>query len=564
VVTQKSPEPESSPGFPRPLVIVVAAICLLGWFSKEIGDPDFWWHLMTGEYIAARHKLPVPDPFAFTTAMARPAYPAEAQTRQFNLTHEWLAQLLMYAMDRAAGFPGIVLFRAAALTAFCALAGLIAYARRRVFWAAIAAAFAAASVAHVFAADRPYQVTFLLLALTWWLAETRRWLWLLPPLFLVWANCHGGFFLGWIVLGACSAEALWSRKPDGLRFAGLTAICILICGLNPNGFRIFPALLAYRGSFLQSRLLEWARPSLWPPSAFSVLLIAALAAMLWAGRRVRLADWLIFAVFAAAALTAQRNFILIGLAAPVFLVAYLPWSLRLPAWTDLALLLLAAGGLAAGIANGGVFQFRAAGWRYPVGAADFLRDHHVTQPMFNTYEFGGYLIWRLWPQERVFIDGRALSESVFLDYARILYNHDESDGGKTAAQLLDEYGVQVIVMNTFEPTNGLVYNLAPALADPHQTAWKLVYEDAQAIIFMRTPPPGVTPINSLQVLTHMEDECALHLEHEPQFPRCARALGQVFSKIGDFARARKWIGEYLSHPHAADPEAEEAFRRLSQ
>ena len=563
-MTRKSPQPKSSPRFPRPLVIVVAAACLLGWFSKEIGDPDFWWHLITGEYIAARHTLPVPDPFAFTTAMARPAYAAEARTRQFNLTHEWLAQLLMYAVYRAAGFPGIVLFRAAMLTDFCALVGLLAYVRRRVFWAAIAAAFAAASVAHLFAADRPYQVTFLFLALTWLLVETRRCLWLLPPLFLVWANCHGGFFLGWVVLGAYSAEALLSRRPPGLRFAGLSVVCILICGLNPNGFRIFSALLAYRGSFLQSRLLEWARPSLWPPSEFSILLIAALAAMLWAFRRVRLADWLLFAAFAAASLTAHRNIILIGLVAPVVIVAYLPWSLRLPAWTDFALLILAAAGLAAGIANGSVFQFHAAGWRYPAGAADFLRDHHVTQPMFNTYEFGGYLIWRLWPQERVFIDGRALSESVFSDYARILYNHDGSDGGKTATQLLDDYGAQVILMNTFEPTNGLVYNLAPSLADPRQTTWKLVYQDPQAVLFVRNPPPGVTPLDSLQVLTHMEDECALHLEHEPQFPRCARALGQVFSKLGDFARARKWIGEYLSRPHAADPEAEEAYRRFSQ
>jgi hypothetical protein len=72
------------------------------------------------------------------------------------------------------------------------------------------------------------------------------------------------------------------------------------------------------------------------------------------------------------------------------------------------------------------------------------------------------------------------------------------------------------------------------------------------------------PLDSLQVLNHMEDECGLHLEREPQYPRCARSLGQVFSKIGDFGRARKWIGEYLAQPHPADPEAEEAFRKMSQ
>ena len=110
--------------------------------------------------------------------------------------------------------------------------------------------------------------------------------------------------------------------------------------------------------------------------------------------------------------------------------------------------------------------------------------------MFNTYEYGGYLIWRLWPAERTFIDGRALSESVFQDYARILYNHDASDGLPSGEDLLNRYGVQVIVMNTFEYASGPVYLLAPALADPAQTAWKLVYNDPQALVFMRTPPPG--------------------------------------------------------------------------
>ena len=548
-------------------MLALSAVCLIGWFSPEISDPDFWWHLRTGQYIAGKRALPVPDPFAYTTAMARTSYAAEPRTRQFNLTHEWLAQVLMYSVYRAGGFAGIVLARAAALAGFCGLVGLVAYQRRRSFWAAVGAAFAAASVASSFTADRPYQITFLLLAVTLAIVETRRWLWLLPPLFLVWANCHGGYFLGWLVLGAYSAETLIlgrRREPvPGARQLWLvSAICVLVCGLNPNGFRIFPVLLEYRGSFLQSRLLEWAKPSLWPPQPFSVLLIAAGCVMLWARPKVRIADWLLYALFAAAAVSAQRNTILIALAAPVFIVAYFPWNLRLPAWSEFALMLLVAGGLAAGIAGGKFFQLRASDWRYPAGAADFLLANHIGQPMFNTYEYGGYLMWRLWPQERVFIDGRALSESVFMDYARILYNHDESDGGKTADQLLDDYGVQVIVMNSFEYTTGPIYLLAPALADPKQTTWKLVYHDPQALIFMRDPPPRIHPLDSLQVLVHMEEECALHIEHEPQYPRCARGLGQVFSKIGDFVRARKWIGEYLSHPHAPDPEAEQAYQNL--
>jgi hypothetical protein len=316
----------------------------------------------------------------------------------------------------------------------------------------------------------------------------------------------------------------------------------------------------YRGSYLTSRLQEWARPRWWVVNEFTVLLFGAALLLLWARRRVRLADWLLFAAFAAAALTAQRNVILIGLLAPILIASYFPWKPSLPPMAPFAAaLILLGGGIAA--SAGSFFQLRAAEWKYPAGAADFLLRHHVTGPIFNTYEYGGYQIWRLWPEERVFIDGRSLSESVFQDYGRILYNHDES-GGKTAQQLLDQYGIQTIVMNTLEPVEGLVYLLAPALADPKQTEWKLVYSDAAAIVLMRHPPPSVQPLDSLRILNHMEAECELHLEHEPQLARCARSLAQVFAQVGDRAHARRWLGIYLEHPHAADAEAEAAYQRL--
>jgi hypothetical protein len=60
----------------------------------------------------------------------------------------------------------------------------------------------------------------------------------------------------------------------------------------------------------------------------------------------------------------------------------------------------------------------------------------------------------------------------------------------------------------------------------------------------------------------MESECATQIEHEPQYTLCARSLGQTFARLGDFSRARKWVGIYLQHPHAPDPQAEEAWQRL--
>ena len=107
----------------RKLELLLAALLLLGMFSPEIADSDFWWHLKTGQFLVEQHRLPVPDPFAFTTARAHDAYAGEPVTRYFNLTHEWLAQAVMYLVYRAGGFAGIVLWRAAMLAALCGIAG---------------------------------------------------------------------------------------------------------------------------------------------------------------------------------------------------------------------------------------------------------------------------------------------------------------------------------------------------------------------------------------------------------------------------------------------------------
>jgi hypothetical protein len=547
------------------LLAVLASVFCLGLLSPEIRDSDFWWHLRTGQYIVETRSLPVPDPFAYTTAAAPSAYPGEDAVRHFNLTHEWLAQVFFYAAYRVAGFPGVVVLRALLLAAFCGLAGLVVWRRSGVLDRGWMAGLIVAAIAVPFALDRPQLFTYLFLALTVAILESRRRLWLLPPLFLIWANCHGGFVLGWVVLAAYCADALVARLRDrpleDARALWLwSAAAVLASGINPNGFRAVQVLLLYRSSAMQSYLLEWARPALWPPPLFALLLAAAVGVMVWARRTVRISDWLLAAAFAAAAFTAERNTIFIGFFAPVFLVSYLPWKRGLPALVGWAAAAALAAGIVWGTAAGDFFELRAAEWRYPIGAAEFLSSHQVTGRMFNTYEYGGYLMWRLWPRERVFIDGRALSEKVFDDYARILYNHDDS-GGKSAGQLLDDYGVQVIVMNTFEYATGTVYLLAPAIAYSNQSEWKLVYRDPQALVWMRRPPAGVVPLNPMEVFSQMEDECGLHLDREPGRPRCARSLAQTFAKIRDFPRARRWLGEYLDHPHAPDPEAEQAYRQ---
>jgi hypothetical protein len=88
---------------------------------------------MTGQHTLQTHALTVPDTFSYTSNGNSAAYPGEAKTRYFNLTHEWLAQILMYLIHQTTGFPGLVLARALLLMVFCGLVGLMVWWRNRGF-----------------------------------------------------------------------------------------------------------------------------------------------------------------------------------------------------------------------------------------------------------------------------------------------------------------------------------------------------------------------------------------------------------------------------------------------
>jgi hypothetical protein len=583
--TQKNPAPPLRPPVPpapapswlRPLLMGLTALLLLSWFTGEIADTDIWLHLKTGQHTLETRALTVPDPFSYTSNLQSSSYAGEAATRYFNLTHEWLAQSIMYLVYAVAGFPGLVLLRAAVLIGFCGLIGLMAFWRSGHFYRGLAAAIVAGGVAINFQQSRPFLVTFALLAAVMAILESRRRMWLLPAIFLFWANCHGGFFLGWVIMGAYCAEAfIWrlQKKPvPGERQLWLmTVLCFLISGVNPNGFRVIQILFLYRNSPIQANNLEWQYPAdlglfaghwaSWQPSPFSFVLFGALVALVIGRRRTRPVDWLLYAIFAPFSLLAVRNTIFMGIFGPILIAALLPsWKRAMPLAAEYTVAGLLVALVVWKAATGGAFQLRAAEWQLPSGAADFLKAHQVTERIFNTYETGGYLVWRLWPMQKDFIDPRGLSEEAYADYRRMLINTDA--GGATSAQkLFDKYGIQVLVLEGFVRFSGELYALAVNLAAPNQSDWKLVYADSKGVVFMRHPPAGVQPLNSLEALGSIELQCTEQVRHDPARPRCARGIGELYAQIGDRQRARQWLQFYLDHRAEADPDAEQMLRGL--
>ena len=178
--------------------------------------------------------------------------------------------------------------------------------------------------------------------------------------------------------------------------------------------------------------------------------------------------------------------------------------------------------------------------------------------MFNTYEYGGYLIWRGHP---VFIDGRALSETVFQDYRLIL---GTPPGDPRRPDTLARYRVGAILVNGFEYNSGVLYPLLLDLARPAGTGWNLVYDDPQALVFLRDLPAGVVPLDKSRIFDHLDAECRLHIDRDPEFSLCARTLANLYMQSGSRGRARHMLELYLAHPYADDPAARQAYLKLLQ
>lgn len=138
VSSRVAPAPKQqfeAPRWLRPCLMGLTALSLLAFFSTEAADTDTWWNLAAGKYIWQNHRLPVPDPFSYTTDMSKPLYPGELVTRHFNLTHEWGMQLIRYMAEAIGGIGGLVLLRSCLLTVFCGLTGWLAGRRSNsVYW----------------------------------------------------------------------------------------------------------------------------------------------------------------------------------------------------------------------------------------------------------------------------------------------------------------------------------------------------------------------------------------------------------------------------------------------
>jgi len=483
----------------RRLVTAITFIALFAMAVRAPTDTDTWWHLQAGKVTIDSGHILETDLFSHT----RYGSPW--------VNHSWLSQIILYLLFADFSYAGLGLF----IGVVVVLAFVFVYGQMEgdPFFRAFVIVLAGA-VSGVIWMARPQLLSFLGTAIVCYLLYLFKWqrvnrLWLLPPLFALWCNLHAGYALGFMVLVAFVAgevfnHVLESRLPSDdpvvdwkgiATVVAVSVVSVLVLVVNPNTTRMWTYYLdTVKVGVLQDFIQEWQSPNFHPlyTQPFIWLLLATLGAIGLSRRRVDGTDLALVTVFAYAALVAGRN---IGpcalVAAPVLsrhgktVLDRLGLSIRARPngsarmrtllggvnWSIL-IVLIALAVLKVQQPLSDTFNEELQRESLPVGATDWIEAHEPQGKMFNHYNWGGYLIYRLWPEYLVFVDGRTdlYGDEILRDYVEI------QRGGPEAVSLLDEYGVSFVVTKTGDSLSTLL---------ECRDDWALLYQDQVAVILGR-------------------------------------------------------------------------------
>jgi hypothetical protein len=467
-------------GVEAAVFIALFAACL-----PSLASADFWWHLRSGQLLYAAHAIPRSDPFSFTVAGQR------------WIAHEWLSELLLYAAYHFGGYATLLVLFALITAAAYWLAFRSA---EGALYARIPALALAVWAAHPTFLVRPQAYTLLLFSLFRFVLEGHRrsgsWrpLLSLPLLTILWVNLHGGYILGPAVIllflagsmldALADARARQSLVPRAAHLGAAALACLLVVPLNPNGVRLYTyPFETLRSHVMQTHLMEWLPPDPHQRLFFPFFLLLALTVLALVLRRqtLRPGELLFVAFFAGAALHSMRHIALFSVACIPLLSGWrparAPWRIPLPVrFAALALLVLVCGWrLHTSIAGAATFERT----RFPADAVTFLQRSHPAGQIFNAYSFGGYLLWRLYPDYRVYVDGRAdLYGDPFL--ARFIELYEAQVDPQPEFHRRD---IRTVLVEPGTPLAGLL-NIT--------RGWRKVYQDSLAVIYMRADalPPA--------------------------------------------------------------------------
>jgi hypothetical protein len=406
------------------------------WSRGLLADADTGWHIRNGEHILKTLSVPHTDYFSYTMA-GRPWY-----------AWEWLYDALIGAVHMVAGLNGVVLLTALIIALTFAL--LFRYAVQAggnvVIAAVLTIVAGAASTIHFLA--RPHVLSWLLTLL--WLRALQRFqnrerkhLYSLPLLMVLWANLHGGFLMGLMLLGVFLAADLWTwrtascpkrrgRAKDRARHLTLISVLSLAATfVTPYGYRLHLHLREYLGSrFMMDNISEFLTPDFHstPAKFFALLLALSITALALAGTRLKAVDFLLVLFSVWAGLFSARNIPIAAILLTLTITPVLSDAIRRTAErNDVTLrlralatsfdsfgarmgemenrfrmhilpLALIAATIAISLNQGQAFGRTMLAHSFsekhmPVAATKYLLTHNVHDHFFSPDNWGGYLIY---------------------------------------------------------------------------------------------------------------------------------------------------------------------------
>ena len=454
-------------------------------------DPDLWWHIKQGSTILATHHVPTKDIYSLTLG-GRPW-----------IAYEWLGDVLLATMYRLGGMRGLefllIVLGSAIVVALYTLSAIRSGNSKAAF-VATTAVFVLASASFNL---RPQMLGYFFLVLTLIALERfrkgkRRGLWALPVIMLLWVNSHGSWIIGLGVIGIYLASGLvefhlgdiqarrWNRS-DRLRLAIVFGLCVCATLITPYGTALakYPFDVAFSLPMGVANVIEWQPMPFGALTGklFLLLVVGVVVFQVTYRFSWRLEEFGLF-LFATYLACVHRRFLLIFVPVfvPVLATILARWLPRYERAKDRYLL---NAGLMAVVLASMIWYFPSqadlweqVGKTYPVAAVEYLNHHQVPSPMYDTYAFGGYLIFSRGPEHKVFMDGRSeLYErgGVLADYLEI------ADIKPRAISMLHKYGFQSCLINHDEA----LATVLAALPD-----WQKAYEDGTSILFVRRSASG--------------------------------------------------------------------------
>jgi hypothetical protein len=389
---------------------------------------DLGWHLAAGDLIRDRGNVPFQDPWSFTSG----------GRQWYNLS--WLWDVIASAIFQYTNFSGLVLFTVACgavivgyLASACLSSGASAIAVCISVLSACLLYPSFATAPNSYLAVSPNTCTMLFCVIFYAECLKRTRCFLLPVMMVLWVNLHGGFVLGFLIVGIFGGAALLRRDWENFKiysFAG--AGCLVAIFINPLGWHIYDGVTTTLGHFVQAYITEWwsyFRNIDMPgsiPGMIYILIFVAFELRYKSSRPIpleaRLLSWL---------------FLLLGLyqfryISFFFIFSTVPLALHIdrllpkqPSHSDIQRALLAAGVIGACALPVTFLQIQPAlGLPQTLSAQDalYLKTHFSHARLLNHWNFGGALIFRTQGTVPVFVDGRGATvypDALLHDYFKL-------------------------------------------------------------------------------------------------------------------------------------------------